>query len=249
MNASGQQAGDRCRPLCFGNWKCNGTAAYLHAWAKEFAAAGSQAAVFVPHPYLSLAGELLSGRVQVGCQDLSVHAGGAHTGQMSAAMAADCGAQLALVGHSECRQAGQDDEAVAACLAQAVDAGLVPVVCVGESLAEREAGQLAGVLERQLQAVAKQLGRARDPVIAYEPVWAIGTGRAASAEDARQAAQLVREILAKTDPSLRPPVLYGGSVKAANTAELMAAEEIDGLLVGGASLDAREFSAICAAAS
>ena len=197
---------------------------------------------------MSLAAQLLSGKAQVGCQDLSVHAGGAHTGQVAAAMAADCGAQLALVGHSECRQAGQDDEAVAGRLAQAVDSGLAAVVCVGESLAEREAGQLEAVLARQLQAVAEQLKPAKDAVIAYEPVWAIGTGRAASAEDARQAVQLVREILAGADSSLRPPILYGGSVKAANTAELVATGEIDGLLVGGASLDAREFSAICAAA-
>ena len=247
MDASNQQGSAR-QPLCFGNWKCNGTAADLRAWAADFEPADSQAAIFVAHPYLMAAEDLLAGKAEVGCQDVAAHAGGAHTGEVCAAMAADCGARLALVGHSECRQAGQDDEAVAARLVQVVDAGLAPVLCVGESLAEREAGQLADVLSRQLQAAAGGLGRARDAVIAYEPVWAIGTGRAASAEDARQAARLVREILAGIDASLRPPVLYGGSVKAANTPELMAVEEVDGLLVGGASLDVREFSAICAAA-
>ena len=233
---------------CFGNWKCNGTAADLRSWAENFDPGACRAAVFVPHPYLRMAGEELAGKAQVGCQDLSAHAGGPHTGEVSAVMAADCGAQLALVGHSECRQAGQSNEDVARRLARAVDADLVPVLCVGESLAEREAGQLAEVLSRQLQAAVEGLERARNPLIAYEPVWAIGTGRAASAEDARQAAVLVREILGKIDSGLKPPILYGGSVKAANAAELMAAEEVNGLLVGGASLDAAEFSAICAAA-
>ena len=189
---------------------------------------------------------MLDKKAAVGCQDISLHAGGAHTGEVSAAMAADCGAQFTLVGHSECRQAGQDDKAVAGRVAQAVAGGLIPVLCVGETLDQREAGQLEKVLADQLGAAATELRQSRSPIVAYEPVWAIGTGRAASADDARQAIGIVKDYLARTfsDPL---PVLYGGSVKAANAAEYMAVEEIDGLLVGGASLKADEFSAICAA--
>ncbi|MCY4325831.1 MAG: triose-phosphate isomerase [Betaproteobacteria bacterium] len=244
MNASNQNT--KGRPLCFGNWKCNGSIAALRQWAADFDPGGAQAAVCVPYPYLSLAVQLLDKKAAVGCQDISLHAGGAHTGEVSAAMAADCGAQFTLVGHSECRQAGQDDKAVAGRIAQAVGEALIPVLCVGETLEQREAGKLEEVLADQLGAAAAELRQSRSPIVAYEPVWAIGTGRAASADDAQKAVGLVKGILKRTFVDYIP-VLYGGSVKAANAAEYMAVDEIDGLLVGGASLKADEFSAICAA--
>jgi triosephosphate isomerase len=180
-----------------------------------------------------------------GAQDVSEHGAGAYTGEVSAAMLAEFGCRYAIVGHSERRQYyGDTDGIVAAKAAAALAAGLAPIACVGETLAEREAGTTEAVVLRQLDAVLARVGReAVKMVIAYEPVWAIGTGRTASPNEAQAVHALLRARLAGAGAS-DVPVLYGGSVKADNAAALFAMADIDGGLIGGASLDANDFLAI-----
>lgn len=208
-----------------------------------------QLAVCVPYPYLVQAQAALQATpIAWGAQDVSEHASGAYTGEVSATMLGDFGCRYAIVGHSERRQYYGDTDAVVAAKAKAALAGkLVPIVCVGELLAEREAGSTDAVVLRQLEAVLAALGAdAARIVVAYEPVWAIGTGRTATPDQAQEVHALLRARLRKAgagDISL----LYGGSVKGDNAAALFAKTDIDGGLIGGASLKATEFLAIARA--
>jgi triosephosphate isomerase (TIM) len=209
------------------------------------AAPGSGLAVCVPYPYLWQAQAALSGsKIAWGAQNVSEHAGGAFTGEVSAAMVAEFGCRFAIVGHSERRRLyGESDEVVAAKATAVLQAGLTPIVCVGETLEEREAEATEAVVLRQLDAVASRLGgQMGSVVIAYEPVWAIGTGRTATVAQAQAVHQVLRKRLGVDAATI--PLLYGGSVKADNAKALFAAKDIDGALVGGASLKADEFLAI-----
>jgi triosephosphate isomerase (TIM) len=202
-----------------------------------------------PYPYLRQAQEALAGTpIAWGAQDVSEHAAGAYTGEVSAAMLVEFGCRFVLVGHSERRQYyGDTDAAVAAKAAAALGAGLTPIVCVGETLAEREAGSTDAVVLRQLDAVLGVVGAAAPKlVVAYEPVWAIGTGRTATTEQAQAVHALLRARLARGGAG-DVPLLYGGSVKADNATALFAMPDIDGGLIGGASLKASEFLAIAGA--
>ncbi len=214
----------------------------------------AEVAVCVPYPYLAQARALLEGsRVAWGAQDVSEHAQGAWTGEVSAAMLVDFACRYVLVGHSERRSFfGDTDAVVAAKFAAAHKAGLTPVLCVGESLAERESDITGEVVTRQIEAVLANSGVAAfaRAVVAYEPVWAIGTGRTASPEQAQEVHALIRARFARdsADVAAGLRILYGGSVKANNAAELLGQADIDGGLIGGASLVAADFLAICAAA-
>lgn len=247
------------RALVAGNWKMNGSRAENAALVEALVAsdAGDGAAdvlVCPPFTYLWEVGRQLKGsRILLGAQDLCAAASGAHTGEVSGAMLRDVGCRFVIVGHSERRSLyGEGDEAVARKYVAAQREGLMPILCVGESLEEREAGQTEAVVMRQLEAVLAVAGAASftSAVLAYEPVWAIGTGKNASPEQAQDVHALLRERMAREDAivaaSLR--ILYGGSVKAANAAELFSMRDVDGGLVGGASLNGEEFLRICTAA-
>jgi triosephosphate isomerase len=239
------------RKLVAGNWKMNGglaaNARLLDRLASEWTAADARSlAVCVPAPYLAQAQAALTGTaVAWGAQDVSEHRAGAYTGEIAAGMLAEFGCRYAIVGHSERRQLhGESDALVGAKARAAHDAGLIPIACVGETLAERDRGETARVVARQLAAVVDALGDSmRDAVIAYEPVWAIGTGRTAVPAEAQAVHAALRAQLAAAKAG-DVSILYGGSVKASNAATLFAMPDIDGALVGGASLDANEFLAI-----
>lgn len=240
--------------LVVGNWKMNGAlvanAKLLARLAGEWSdQASRRLAVCVPAPYLAQAQATLEGSaVAWGVQDVSEHAAGAYTGEVSAAMAAEFGCRYAIVGHSERRRLhGETDRAVGAKAGAALDAGLVPIACVGETLAERERGESDRVVTRQIDALIASLGgRLRDCVVAYEPVWAIGTGRTATPGEAEEVHALLRTRTGAAGAG-DVTLLYGGSVKAANAAALFAMPDVDGALVGGASLDADEFLGIARA--
>lgn len=188
--------------------------------------------------------------LELGVQDVHREQSGAHTGAVSASMAREAGCVWALAGHSERRREfGDDDRAVAAKVGAILDAGLHPVLCVGETLQEREAGRLESVLARQVEAVLGTLAgdRRRELTYAYEPVWAIGTGRTAAPSDAAEAHGILRGEIERQGGRPDAVLLYGGSVKPGNIQELLAAPGVDGVLVGGASLDPESFGAICAA--
>ncbi len=244
------------RTLIAGNWKMNGSLAAnapLLDGLRAGAAGACELAVCVPAPYLAQVQASLSGSsIAWGAQDMSEHESGAFTGEVSAAMLKDFACRYVIVGHSERRSYhGESDELVARKAVRALDAGLVPVVCVGETLQEREAGSTDAVVIRQLAPVLSEVGaRLRDIVIAYEPVWAIGTGKTATPAMAQQVHELIRATLAKTnaDAANAVRVLYGGSMKPDNAKELLAMPDIDGGLIGGASLKAADFLAIAAAA-
>ena len=243
-----------------GNWKLNGSLAgneaLLGALLREIPRDGSAAcAVCVPFPYLAQAQALLTGSaIAWGAQDCSRHDQGAYTGEVSGKMIAEFGSRYAIVGHSERRTLfGDTDTIVAEKYAAARRAGLTPIFCVGETLDERERGETEAVLARQVDALLEKGGAAGldGAIVAYEPVWAIGTGKTASREQAEEAHVFIRgRVAAKEQPNIaaRLPILYGGSVKAANAAELFAMPNVDGGLVGGASLVAEEFVAIWRAA-
>jgi len=218
------------------------------------ALSGVDVAVFVPFPYLAQAQSALAATaIAWGAQNLSEHAQGAFTGEVSAAMLADFACAYVLVGHSERRSLfGDTDARVAAKVEAALARGLQPVLCVGETLAQREAGETAAVVGAQLAAVLDRVGVAAFArmVLAYEPVWAIGTGRTASAAQAQEVHAALRQQVARLDGDVAAAlrIVYGGSVKPDNAAELFAMPDIDGGLIGGASLVAKDFLAICRAA-
>jgi len=233
------------RELVAGNWKMNGglepNAGLLGRLASEWTEAEPRAmAVLVPAPYFAQTQAALDGSsVEWGAQDVSEHRSGAYTGEVSAAMVAEFGCRYAIVGHSERRQLHAETDAVVAAKARAaLHAGLTPIACVGETLAERERGETAAIVHRQLAAVIAALGDDTPHlVVAYEPVWAIGTGHTATPEIAQETHAFIKTLI-------DVPVVYGGSVKASNASGLFAMPDIDGALVGGASLDADEFLAI-----
>ena len=248
------------RPMVAGNWKMHGSQATNQALLAELESYVRpewpiDIAVFPPYVYLADAVRALEdGRIQVGAQDVCAEAGGAFTGQVGASMLKDVGCSYVIVGHSERRRWYHEDDAlVARKFAAALAGGLKPVLCVGETLEEREAKQTESVVSRQVDAVIAMhgVGGFADAVLAYEPVWAIGTGRTASPEQAQQVHEFLRSRIGAHDAKMagRLRILYGGSVKAGNAAELFAMPDVDGGLVGGASLSADEFRQICAAAA
>ncbi|MBK7313521.1 triose-phosphate isomerase [Candidatus Aalborgicola defluviihabitans] len=244
------------KQLIAGNWKMNGSVIANEALVKALVAGSAQAAchvaVCVPAPYLAQVQGLVAGSViAVGAQDVSQHESGAFTGEVSAGMLKDFGTRYCLVGHSERRQHHGETDAVVAIKAQrALAAGITPVVCVGETLAEREAGRTEEVVKRQLAAVIHTNGHCiSEIVLAYEPVWAIGTGKTATPEEAQQVHAVLRaQLRAATDHAERVLIVYGGSMNAANANQLLSQPDIDGGLVGGASLKAADFLSIIAAA-
>ena len=243
------------RKLVVGNWKMHGSrAANAELLAALLAARpfGADVAVCSPFVYLSdVASTLAATDIRWGAQDVSSQEQGAYTGEVSAGMLHELGCRYTLVGHSERRAFHAESDALVAQKAQAALArGVTPIVCVGETLAEREAGQTDTVVKRQLSVVIHQLAHcAAEMVVAYEPVWAIGTGRTASPEQAQAVHMLLRaQLQAATGHGDSMKILYGGSVKADNAATLFAQADIDGGLIGGASLKAADFIAICRAA-
>jgi len=244
------------RKLVVGNWKMNGSlaanAALLDALKNAVGANGAAvSAVCAPAPYLAQCQAALSGsHLAWGAQDVSAHGAGAFTGEVAASMLADFACSYVIVGHSERRAYhAESSELVAKKAVAALAAGLTPIVCVGETLAEREAGQTFAVVGEQLNAVLGMLGEADAAriVVAYEPVWAIGTGKTATPAMAQEVhAQLRAQLADKHAGTVQ--ILYGGSMKPDNAAELMAQPDIDGGLIGGAALKAADFLAIIAAA-
>ncbi|MDR5866339.1 triose-phosphate isomerase [Halomonas koreensis] len=245
-------------PLIAGNWKMNGSRDLVEAFGRAFEEAalpaGVEVALMVPFPFLEAAGRAFAGTpVALGAQTLSDRPAGAFTGEVSGEMLRDCGASQVLVGHSERRTLfGEDDAAVLARVRAALGVGLTPVLCLGETLEERDAGRTEAVVLGQLEAVFDALspGERARLVIAYEPVWAIGTGRTATPEQAQAVHGALRARLRRYDAALAEGMrlLYGGSMKADNAAELLAQPDIDGGLVGGASLKVDDFLAICQSA-
>ena len=248
------------RRIVAGNWKMHGSLASARELAGALAGKGPEpdrglpeVIVFPPFPHLDAVRRVLEDAesngtlaVQLGAQDVSVHGQGAHTGEVSAGMLADCGCSHVLVGHSERRTGfGESDGLVARKFRRAADHGLTPVLCVGETLPERKAERTGEVVLRQLGAVMELCGGGgfERAVLAYEPVWAIGTGHTATPEQAQQVHALLRGEIARTDAKIAAGlrILYGGSVNGANAAPLFAQPDIDGGLVGGASLDAKDF--------
>jgi triosephosphate isomerase len=243
------------RKLVVGNWKMNGSRVANVDLLAALKAAGpwvAEVAVCAPMPYLGdVALSLQGDGIAWGAQDCSAFESGAYTGEVSAAMLAEFGCRYVLNGHSERRAMhAESDQLVADKAKAALAHRLTPIVCVGETLAEREAGQTDAVVKRQLSAVIHTLGHCISQiVVAYEPVWAIGTGKTASPEQAQAVHALLRaQLRAATEHAGDMRILYGGSVKADNAATLFAQADIDGGLIGGASLKAAEFAAICRAA-
>jgi triosephosphate isomerase len=245
--------------LAMGNWKMYGSLPENQALLDKIAAAAGAlrtavAAVCVPFPYLAQARSALAGsKVAWGGQNVSQHPKGAFTGEVSAGMLREFGCRYVIVGHSERRQLFGEDDTTVALKAKAVLAqDMVPIICVGETLGERDRGVTEDVVGRQFGEVADRIGTEglAASVLAYEPVWAIGTGKTATPDQAQAVHAYLRGMLAARDKGLAAvtPILYGGSVKATNAAELFAMQDVDGGLIGGASLVAEEFLSICQAA-
>jgi triosephosphate isomerase len=248
------------RPVVAGNWKMHGSRRANKALLAELELQLQpqwqiDIVVFPPYVYLAEAVRLLAETaVAVGAQDVCAESDGAFTGQVSAAMLKDVGCRFVIVGHSERRRLYHEDDALVARKFSAVlGAGLTPVLCVGESLQEREANKTEAVVARQLDAVIAMhgIGSFSGAILAYEPVWAIGTGRTASPAQAQEVHAFLRSRIAAQDANMARQlrVLYGGSVKGCNAADLFSMPDVDGGLVGGASLSADEFQQICAAAA
>lgn len=246
-------------PVVAGNWKMNGTRASVRALVEAIRTGvntqwKSDVVLCSPFPYLQFVADALAGsRIVLGAQNVSEYGIGPYTGEVSASMLQDCGAQYVIVGHSERRTLfAETDARVADKFVAATAAGLIPILCVGETLAEREQGKTLSIVEAQLTAVIARAGveSFARAILAYEPVWAIGTGLTATPEQAQDVHAALRDMVAVYDADVARAVriLYGGSVKAANAGSLFACPDIDGGLIGGASLDATEFLAICQAA-
>lgn len=246
--------------LVAGNWKMNGDSASNSALLAGILAGMPDSErvrllVCPPFPYLAATAHQVTGsRLALGAQTASEHAAGAYTGEVSVAMLADIGCEYVIVGHSERRSLfGESSSAVATKFEAVTAAGLTPILCVGESLDEREAGATESIIGEQLDAVLQQVGVAglSNAVIAYEPVWAIGTGKTATPEQAQQVHRFIREKIAALDADIAAKILllYGGSVKGGNAAGLFSMPDIDGGLIGGASLQADDFLAIANAAA
>lgn len=244
------------KKLIAGNWKMNGSLSANESLVGSLLAGmGSvscQIAICAPSVYLPQMQKLVEGTaVALGAQDLSLHESGAYTGEISGAMLKEFGVRYCIVGHSERRQYhGETDLVVAAKTQRALASGITPIVCVGETLDERDAGKTEEIVKRQLAAVIHANGHCiSEIVLAYEPVWAIGTGKTASSEQAQQVHAVLRaQLRAASAQADRIQILYGGSMNAANAKELLAQEDIDGGLVGGASLKASDFLSILASA-
>ena len=246
------------RKIVAGNWKLHGTRAFATALVGEIAATpvpGVELVLLPPLPYLGDLIEDFEGTpLAFGAQDVSCNEQGAYTGEVSASMLVDVGARYGLVGHSERRQYhAESSELVALKFQAAVKAGLQPILCLGEGLEDREAGRAEEVIAAQLQPVLELVGVEgfANAIIAYEPVWAIGTGRTASAEQAQEIHAFIRGRVAAMDATIADslPILYGGSVKPGNAASLFGQADVDGGLIGGASLVSADFLAIAAAAT
>jgi triosephosphate isomerase (TIM) len=241
--------------LIAGNWKMNGSLAENEALLRELrvgtTAPACKVAVCVPMPYLAQVQALLAGSaIKLGAQDVSAHTHGAYTGESSATMLKEFGVQYALIGHSERRQHhGETDAVVADKAKAALAAGITPIVCIGETLAQRDAGQTDAVVKRQLAAVIHVNGHCvSEIVVAYEPVWAIGTGKTASPEQAQAVHAVLRaQLKAASTHEKHIAILYGGSMNAANASALLGQPDIDGGLIGGASLKVADFLKIIAA--
>ncbi len=245
--------------LVVGNWKMNGDSAQAEALLSSFIApietvlranTGISVAVCPSFPYLGLVARILaSSKITWGAQNCAPAASGAYTGEVSATMLADLKCQFVILGHSERRALfGDTNSVVALKITQVLNAGLTPIVCIGETLAERESGQVTAVISDQLKAALAVLPKSGKFVVAYEPVWAIGTGKTASPEQAQEVHALIRRQLTEAGfPAQEIAILYGGSVKASNAASLFSQTDIDGGLIGGAALVAEEFIAICSA--
>lgn len=243
------------RQLVVGNWKMNGNqqsiadllSKVLQGWSGEY---GAEVVVCPPYPYLQQALELLKDSpIVLGAQSVNEHENGAFTGEVSAQMLVDWQCQYVIVGHNERRRMQQENDAqVAQKFFAAQSVGLTPILCIGESLSERDQGQTLQVIERQLRAVLDQADITvfAKAVVAYEPIWAVGTGVTAEPEQAQEVHRFIRSLLGETGEQTR--ILYGGSVKGYNARQLFAMPDIDGALLGGASLDADEFLTICMAA-
>ena len=245
------------QPLVAGNWKMNGSSGSVRELVDGILSGletKAEVAVFPPFLYVQQVRDLLQGsQIKFGVQNSSDKLSGAYTGEVSPLMAKDLGCEYVLIGHSERRSIyGETDADVATKFCALVDSGLVPVLCVGETLEERESGATMKVVAEQINTVLRAAGpeRLANFVIAYEPVWAIGTGLTATPEQAQEVHADIRALLAENDKSMaeRTRILYGGSMKPDNAAELMAQADVDGGLIGGASLVAADFKAICHAA-
>lgn len=244
------------RRLVAANWKMNGSLAANAAWIARWrglALPACEVALCAPFVYLENLGKALEGcGISLGAENVSEYEAGAYTGEVSAAMLSDIGCRWVIVGHSERRTLfGETDAVVAAKTRAALAAGLSPIICVGETLEQRESSQTLRVVETQLAAVISVIGAAALArcALAYEPVWAIGTGRSATPEIAQHVHSALREAVARFDPAVARElrILYGGSVKPGNAAALFAQPDIDGGLIGGAALQAEDFHAVCAA--
>ena len=240
-----------------GNWKMNGCLAANESLVNSLIAGMDsitcQVAICAPSVYLAQMQKLVTGTaLELGAQDVSMHLPGAFTGEISGAMLKEFGVRYCIVGHSERRQFhGETDAVVAAKTQRALAFGITPIVCVGETLSEREAGKTEEVVKRQLAAIIHANGHCiSEIVLAYEPVWAIGTGKTASTDQAQQVHAVLRaQLRAASEQADRIHILYGGSMNATNAGQLLAQEDIDGGLVGGAALKAPDFLAIMAAAA
>lgn len=239
--------------LVVANWKMNGSSAFVESFSAELIAAdlvrsSTRVVVCAPHPYLQKAVQSFADSViEIGGQDLSSHESGAYTGEVSADMLCDLGANWVIVGHSERRDYhNENDDLVVSKTIAAINAGLTPICCVGETLEDRESGKTEEVIGRQVKALVDTFGstaQLKNLVIAYEPVWAIGTGKTATPDEAQDVHKYIRGLLGEQGAQTR--ILYGGSVKPANAEELFGQPDIDGGLIGGASLVPEDFIEIC----
>lgn len=245
------------KTIVAGNWKMNASKESVNTLIEGILSgmneASSEVIVCAPFPYLSQVESLIQGSsLMLGAQNLNVNSAGAYTGEVSADMIKDFGAQHVIVGHSERRSLYAETNAIVAEKTKtAIDAGLTPLLCVGESLEDRESGNTEAIVEEQINAVIDLIGiESFDQVIiAYEPVWAIGTGLTATPEQAQAVHLFIRNLLADSSEKIaqRTPILYGGSMNAGNAADLISCSDIDGGLIGGAALKAEDFLQICKA--